>query len=270
MSAKEFDRFFLIGAARSGTSSLCYYLGQHSRLFVPAVKEPRYYAYSPDRPQFTGPGDDASVNERSIVDAGKYEELYGSAGDQLKGDGSTVYLYWKGTAERIHAAHPDARIIAILRDPAERAFSMYLHKRKQGAEELEFSAALDAEEERIREGWSPAWHYQQMGFYGQQLQAYLDVFPREQIQVLYFEDMKKDSGAVVNAICAFLGVTPEKLPDTGKVINQSHTASFLKRLFGKRPPKLGDRDRGRLNELYRPDVELLRSLDVAGPPPWKI
>src|SRR6266508_1178917 len=109
---------------------------------------------------------------------------------------------------------PDVRLIAILRDPAERAYSSYLHMVRDGREPLSsFDEALKEEDARVAAEWEPLWHYTRLGFYHTQLQRYYDQFPREQIAVCLYDDFEADPTRVVQGIFSFLGVDPSFVPD---------------------------------------------------------
>ena len=95
---------------------------------------------------------------------------------------SPLYLYQQCSPGAIRKLIPNAKLIAILRDPAERAYSHFCHNRRDGHEPLaDFAAALDAEEKRIAKGWWSKYHYRNHGYYARQLRRYLEFFPREQI-----------------------------------------------------------------------------------------
>lgn len=285
--------FFILGAAKSGTTSLYSYLRQHPDVFMPDVKEPRYMAYADDPPPMNGPGDEDS-NDEAVFTREAYEALFTPAGDEAAvGEASPNYLYSEPAPSRIHRMAPDAQLFAILRNPVERAYSHYLHLLRSGREPLDsFAAALDAEPRRRNEGWEWSWHYQAMGFYGQQLQRYLDQFPREQITIYLFEDFTDAPLEVTTDIFRRLGVNPTFEPDTTLrrrttgvprsnrfqqflynpdnplrrlsryVLPESVRDRWLTRLKNAnlRKPPLSDEVRARLVDTYREDVQTLQSL----------
>src|SRR5689334_11885254 len=162
--------FLLIGAAKAGTSSVFAYLGQHPDVFISPTKEPNFFALAGQDVHFAGPGD-SIVNRVSITRLDEYEALFKSAGKGMAvGEASTLYLYNPGTAEAIRRLIPDARVLAILRDPAERAYSSYLHMRRDGREPVaRFEDALAEEDARVHNHWEHLWHYSRLGFYYAQL-----------------------------------------------------------------------------------------------------
>ena len=204
--------FLIIGAAKAGTSSLYHYLRQHPDIFMPAMKEPKFFALEGERLDFQGP--DQGINRFSVTSLEAYEALFeGVRGHRAVGEASPIYLYSPAAPERMRRRIPGARLIAVLRDPAERAFSSYCHLVRDGLEPLSFAEGLDAEEWRIRERWSPLYYYMDKGRYATQLARYYALFPREQLRIYLHEDLDADSLAVVRDACAFLGVdegfTPE-------------------------------------------------------------
>ena len=206
--------FLLVGAAKAGTSSVFAYLGQHPDVFVSPVKEPNYFALAGNTVDYAGPGD-FIVNRATITEEHRYRALFRGAADaKALGEASTLYLYAPGAAAAIRRDVPDAKIIAILRDPAERAYSSFLHLVRDGRETTEsFEEALDLEESRIGKHWEHLWHYTRLGLYHAQLQRYYAVFPRDQIGVWLYDDLEDDPGRVLREVFAFLGVDPTFMPD---------------------------------------------------------
>ncbi len=207
-------QFLVIGAARSGTTALYQHLVEHPRLFLTEPKEPHYFALTGTTPAFTGPGDRQTINRLAVTDPGAYRALYRSARpDQVRGEASVSTLYYPEAVTRVREEVPDARLVAVLRDPVERAFSAYGFMRTRGWEpSATFEGALADERRRIAAGWHHIWHYTAMSRYGEQIRHVLDVFPRDQVLVLRHEDMVDDVAGVLRRVHAFLGV-PE-LPPT--------------------------------------------------------
>jgi len=209
--------FLIIGAAKAGTTSLYHYLRQHPSIFMPAVKEPRFFAYLDDPPTMEGPGD-AESNEAAgaVYTPDAYRALFADAEDgQAVGEASVNYLYSETAPRRIAEHLPDAHLFAVLRNPIERAYSHYLHLLRSGREPLrDFEAALEAEEERRKKGWEWSWHYTRMGFYHEQLTRYLDYVDRDQLTVYLFDDFTADNLAVTQDIFRTLGVDDSFVPET--------------------------------------------------------
>jgi len=209
--------FLIIGAAKSGTTSLYHYLRQHPAVFMPEVKEPRFFAYAENPPAMKGPGD-VRTNETAgaVYTLADYRQLFaGATTETAIGEASPNYLYSE-TAPRLIREHiPNVQLIAVLRNPIDRAYSHFLHLVRSGREPLrDFGAALDAEAERIASGWEWSWHYKQMGFYHTQLTRYLEYFDRDQLTVYLFEDFKADPIDLTQDIFRVLGVDDAFVPDT--------------------------------------------------------
>ncbi|MFO8099854.1 MAG: sulfotransferase [Salinibacter sp.] len=207
--------FLLIGTAKAGTTSLYHYLRQHPDVYMPAVKEPRFFAYADAPPAMVGPGDrEANEDSGAVYTLDAYRALFDGVTDEpAVGEASVNYLYSETAPRRIHQHVPNAHLIAILRNPIERAYSHYLHLLRAGREPLrDFEAALAAEPERRRKGWEWSWHYTNMGFYHAQLVRYLEYFDRDQLSVYLFEDFTEDNRAVVQDIYRGLGVDPTFAP----------------------------------------------------------
>jgi hypothetical protein len=203
-------QFLIIGAARSGTTALFQYLAENPRLFLTEPKEPHYFALAGTTPAFTGPGDRQTINRLAVPDRDAYLRLYRDARpDQVRGEASVSTMYFPGAVTRVREMAPDARLVCMLRDPVDRAFSAYGFMRTRGWEPCAtFEEALADEPRRIAEGWHHIWHYTGMSRYGEQLAHVLDVFPREQLLVLRHEDMTADPDAVLARVYAHLGVPP--------------------------------------------------------------
>ena len=204
--------FFVVGAAKAGTTAVYHWLRAHPGVFLPAVKEPGYFAYSGRQaaPK-EGPYDPEYVRQIT-VDPRSYASLYEAAGSQLTGDVSPVYLLDENAAARIAAVRPDARIIVILRNPVDRAFSQFLHHVRDSLETcLTLEDALEKENIRMRDGWSWGHGYATHGHYAAQVDRYLAVFPREQILFLEYRDLQIAPGACWQRVCAHLGLEHSQL-----------------------------------------------------------
>lgn len=205
--------FLVIGAARSGSTTLHDCLRQHPEVYVSPVKEPHFFSYEGDPLPSPGPAPPPRDWVRTIDD---YAELFaGMKPGMAAGEASVSYLYRPATAERIFGRLPDVRLIAILRNPVERAYSAFSYLRERGSEpHSAFSAALEAENARVRDNWAHIWHYKRMGFYGEQLARYFGRFDREQIHVLTLDDFADDPAREMAAVYAHVGVDRSFVPNT--------------------------------------------------------
>lgn len=215
--------FLVLGTARSGTTSIHRYLRQHPEVCVSQWKETDFFAFRGQDVDFSGPGDPDSINKTAVTTIDGYRDQFAHwTGEPAVGESSPNYLYIPGTAERIGATVPDAKMIVTLRQPAERAYSDFVNMVKLGFETTgAFEEALASEDERIQAGWGPYYHYAAKGFYGEQLNRYLDQFDPDQLHVLRFTDLQENPANAMKEIYEFLGVDASFNPDTDVTHNAS-------------------------------------------------
>lgn len=209
--------FLVLGTAKAGTASLFRYLRSHPQVFMSRFKEPRFFAFQDEVMAVAGPSDER-LQQESFTHLEDYQALFeGVSGELATGESSCVYLYSPSAPACIKRWIPEAKLIAILRHPVDRAWSAFQAHRQQEIEPLEdFEEAVRAEPRRIQDGWSFVWHYMQRGFYAAQLQRYFDLFDSEQIRVFLYEDWARDNALVLREIFAFLGCDPSFVPDLGQ------------------------------------------------------
>ena len=203
--------FFIVGAPKAGTSALHRALSRHPQLYLSPVKEPKFFLSPGVRPPVhTGPGDAHSAREW-IWRRREYESLFDPAPPgNLRGESTALYLYHRPALRRIAEAVPKAKLVAILRDPVDRAYSNWMHLWSDGLEPLaDFLEACQAEDRRIRAGWAPFWHYSGLSRYGGQLVHLLTLFPEDQIRIFRYRDLVHAPRRTLNLICAFLEVEPD-------------------------------------------------------------
>jgi hypothetical protein len=201
--------FLVVGAPKAGSTAVHQALVQHPRLFLSNPKEPKYFLtgdQKPERRTQRGPGDAHSAQEW-IWERDRYERLFDAApGDTLRGESTPFYLWDKAAHRRIYDAVPHAKLIAIIRDPVDRAYSNWTHLRSDGLEpEADFLAACRLEPKRVAAGYAPFWRYLELGRYGEQLEHLFSVFPREQVHVLRYKELIDQPQATLDAIFGFLG-----------------------------------------------------------------
>ena len=199
--------FLIAGVPKAGTTALHAALVRHPGLFLPSVKEPKFFL-SDGRPPTTGGPGDVQTYQEHVWRQADYEALFdpAPAGARL-GEATPFYLYDHEAHDRIAKLLPDSRLILLLRDPVDRAHSNWTHLWNAGLEpEADFLAACHAERERKAAGWAAFWHYVSLGRYGEQLQHLFQVFPRDQVLLLRYRDLKDAPAATLDRVCAFLGV----------------------------------------------------------------
>jgi hypothetical protein len=213
--------FFIVGHAKSGTTALYEMLRAHPDIFMPAVKEPQYFARNP------APASGRASGRERFEQTGKHAETLeqylslfaAAAAGQRVGEASTFYLWSPTAAARIAAAQPQARIIAILREPAAFLHSLHLQMLQNNAEsERDLRRALALEDAR-REGreippnafWPAALIYSDRVRYVEQLQRYEALFGSDRMLVLIYDDFRADNAATLGRVLRFLDVPDRAL-----------------------------------------------------------
>lgn len=184
--------FLVIGAAKAGTTSLRRYLGQHPQIFVTDRGEPSFFAHEGEALNYTGPGD-AEWNDAFTTNMEDYGGLFeGAESFPAVVDISPRYLYFERAPDRIFHHVPNAKVVAVLRHPVDRAYSHYLMNRGRDCEPAATLAeAIQLSDQRKKEGWGWDWRYVEAGLYAQQLERYYDRFDASQIKVFAYEDFAK-------------------------------------------------------------------------------
>lgn len=212
--------FFIAGAAKSGTTSLFTYVNLHPDVYMSEIKEPHYFCHDDFPTRFTGPGDEG-FSENRLRTEEAYLKLFEPGQNALiRGEGSVYYIYFPDVAQRLMEFNPDSKVVLVLRNPIERAFSAYMHTVRDGRETLSFEEALKAESSRREQGYQPLWWYRELGLYTRQVERYQQVFPKDQLKIFLFEDLK-DTSAVVADTLSFLGVDAKIPIDTSVKQNES-------------------------------------------------
>jgi Sulfotransferase family len=239
---KIIPNFFIVGAARSGTTSLDRYLSQHPQIYIAPRKEVNFFAAT-HFPR-TGPGDER-VNRGVIKDYDQYAQLFtGIKGEKAIGESSVFYLCYPDVAERIAQAVPYAKIIMVLREPVDRAYSAYMYLVRDGRELSGFVEGLSLEEERIQKGYEPMWWYKELGMYYKQVKGYFDVFGRQQVKVLLYDELFANPKQVLRDVFSFLEVKEDVVINTSVHYNvggvpKSRVLYTLLDKFIRKPNTLG-------------------------------
>jgi hypothetical protein len=230
--------FLVIGAPKAGSTALHDALAAHPQLYASPVKEPKFFLTDgtrPPRAQHRGPGDAHSSREW-IWRAADYERLFRSAPEGTLGFESTPFYLWsRDSHRRIAAALPQAKLIAVVRDAVDRAFSNWTHLRADGLEpEADFRRACQLEPERAAAGWAPFWRYLELGRYGEQLQHLFRYVPPSRVKVVRYRRLIDEPRETLDDICVFLGVDTgvlAGLPDSnlGRWSHDTPTNSVLRR-----------------------------------------
>ncbi len=297
--------FFIVGSAKSGTTSIYNYLKQHPDIFMSPIKETHHFSTDIDSSKFRL---DYAANLNINIDAwlegdqkkeifhafvktqNKYEKLFKHAEKQTAvGEVTNSYLYSTEAAKNIATRFPDGKIIMILRNPVERAFSHFLMDLKSGLENESFINAFKKDVAKPVKGWGISNVYFEIGMYYEQVKRYLDTFPKEQIKIILYDDYRRDARITLKEICNFLSVDSSfrfefskehnkaMIPRTKVVslmMRQKGFKNIVKELFpkswkkaiskifftDKNLPKLTIEDRKYLIKLYTEDIQKLSQL----------
>ncbi len=285
--------FFILGAGRSGTTSLYQLLAQHPEIFMSPNKEPTFFC------DFFG-----------MKNPWEYLQLFrGHTREPVVGECSHAYLSCPTSAEMLKAYVPQARFVVVLRNPADRAYSLYCWMTAAGNEWLHpFERALAAEDRRAEDRRfyrkNPQYFYNYLyfrsGLYGRQVRRYARLFPRERFLFVRFEELQQDIRSVLQRVCNFIDVDPDFEPGDTSPANRSHDVRsarlqfFLRRrlepllvklrlgkarrvidraaqwnVLESKPAPLSPDTRQQLIELYRNDLELLESLTGLDTSTWR-
>jgi len=202
------QHFFILGAAKCGTSSLYHYLNQHSEIYLPDVKEPLFF-------------------EKEFNRGAEYywnTNFSSWNGEKMVGEARHRNLYLPYVPERIASTFPNARLLVVVRNPVDRAFSHYNHRRVRGLEKSTFEEAIQLDMERIERGEfihaedeirlyiqnlrpdGSSFHSTiiDSGYYAEQVKRYLKFFDRKQLLIVFLDDLKKDPKRCYFEILRFL------------------------------------------------------------------
>jgi len=204
--------FLIVGAGKSGTTSLYYYLKQHPAIYMSPLKEPHYLICdSLVKPHLSSGAH--KYNTPIVKDFEEYKDIFSGAKDESQiGEASTGYLYYyKDAIPQIKRVLGNIKIIIILRNPIDRAYSHYLHHIRDGSEQLSFEEALQVENERKKSNWAWTFFYKEVGMYYEQVKAYLSNF--ENVKIFLFDELNKDAPTLVKNIYSFLEVDNSFTPN---------------------------------------------------------
>lgn len=231
MESKRF--VIIIGAGKSGTTTLARWLGARSDMVLGYRKEPRFFTDF-DQVPWTGPGA-ARFAETMISDEAEYLAAFDGP-KQAKWciDASTDYLWCPVSCERIAewSRRFEVKLIAILRDPADRAFSQYQHTIRDHLETGTLEAALDAEETRYQSSWHPVFYHIRRSCYADEISRYAAAFG-DSLMVMDYSDLSAPE-ACLERIAAFLGVPIENTAgDVRHNVSYSYRSQWLAKLLRK-------------------------------------
>lgn len=299
-------QFFITGTVKGGTTALYNYLLEHPDIYMSPVKEPHFFCTDIDPVNFReqykkmiqvdveeflkGEVKEKWVNTAFIRDEKVYRRLFANAKiSQVRGESSTSYLISTEAAQNIYKLIPEAKIIIMLRDPVERAYSHYLMNYRSGSVTSNFQMELERDIGAHPKGWGITRMFADHGFYYEPVKRYIDIFGHDQVMIILNEDLSDDTGDTVRAIYKFLGVDQDytagfhqrhnsaSIPTSGLsrfllrqnsliklaslvVPRQIRNAIYRNLLVTGNVPEISMQSRKYLNDLYRDDVQKLQQL----------
>ena len=226
--------FLVIGTQKGGTTALDAYLRNNSNIQMAKTKEVHFF--------------DTESNFEGEVDYKLYHQNFESSQGKIRGESTPIYMYWHDSIKRIYEYNPEMKIIAILRNPTERAFSHWNMERDLGSDNVPFDIAIKTENERCRQAL-PLQHrvysYIDRGFYSEQIRRIWRFFPKEQTLFLKQEDLKNDLQVTLDSIATFLEITPF---DKVNKLN-IHSREYI--------DELNNKDRRFLDNIFFNDIKQL-------------
>lgn len=246
---KKIDRldFIIAGVQKGGTSALHYFFEQHPNITMAhseeahMVKHPHRHFFD-DEKRFANPPVDHDFLHRGI--RFKRDTL-------VTGSCTPIYTYWRPAMARIHEYHPGIKLIVLLRNPMDRAFSHWNMERDRKHEALGFMEAVAAEKERIQQALPlqpRATSYVDRGFYAEQMERVFRYFPREQVLVIKFDDFRSKWRETLDAAFRFIGVEPL----SGIENKEQNQIQYVRRMTPE--------ERRHLYAIYESDIARLETL----------
>lgn len=220
--------FLIIGAAKSGTTALTKFLQQHPQIHIP-YKEPDFFSGWNTRVKFNRLTKETAEIARHVGrccgSLEQYQSLFANSGNaRAIGEASVSYLLDEHAPAFMRQVLPDVRLIALLRQPAERAYSHFcMNRRMQTEPERDFIKALAEDPHRLRRNMMPSFSYLHAGHYPAQLARYRAVFPPEQMRIYLHEDWKHKPNEVWTDLMNFLAVDPSFTPDFSRTYGENRT-----------------------------------------------
>ena len=220
--------FLIVGAAKTGTTSLYHYLKQHPDIYMPSSIKETFFLSGITSEMFPGVGH--RYGKRMITELDEYLSLFKDVGSETAvGEACVAYLYFyqKSIPKIIEVLGEEVKIIICLRDPVDRAYSNYLHHVRDNLEDLPFSEAIKAESWRKEKGWWWGFEYLPVSYYYEQVKAYIDVFGRGKTLIILYEDLHQDSLEVMKNTFRFLKIDDSFTPDMSLKYNVSKNVARL-------------------------------------------
>ncbi|HNQ12125.1 MAG TPA: sulfotransferase [Bacteroidia bacterium] len=300
--------FFIVGAAKCGTTSLYHYLKKHPEVYLSPIKEPNHFCSDIDPEEFSQQYKDIEKRKRLdletytqgdmkrevwgyfVQDWNHYTKLFKNVkNEKAVGEISNTYLFSNVAAKNIKEKIPNAKIIAMLRNPADRIYSHYMANLRDGKTFLSFADEMEDDYRKPKKGWYVSHAYYEMGMYYEQVKRFYDQFPKEQIRIYIYDDFKVEQENIVRDMLSFLEVDANVKLDFSERHNQAavpknryfmyliSATGIKKNLFRIVPqtlkrklkstffksseiPKMTAEERQKIINIYRDDVLKLQDL----------
>lgn len=222
--------FIIVGAAKSGTTALYHYLKQHEKIFFSSVKEPWFFSFMGEKKRFKKPTKkgftEMPENNGLVFDKRDYFALFQKASaDQILGEASTSYLYTaedtiRNIKEIYGDKYSDVKIIIVLRDPVERAWSHYKMHVRDGSAALNFNESMNRDwiKSLLEKGCNIGYDYIGFSQYYSQVKMFMENFPKTKI--ILHEELDVSTENTVREIFSFLEVSVQKI-DVSSRLNVS-------------------------------------------------
>ncbi len=235
--------FLIIGAQKGGTTALFDYLGDYPDIALADEKELHFF--------------DDETHDWDAPDYGPYHAHFPLPDARPCGEATPIYCYWPNSLERIAAYNPAMKLILVLRDPVQRAWSGWRMEYARGTETHPFAWCIREGRQRLFDadpwGHHREFSYVERGFYGEQVERVYGLFPRDQILVLTSDGLRRDPATALDAVRVFLGLSPAPTP-APREIHVGQKVAY--------PSELTDEDVAWLRTLYAADN--LRLLELTG------
>ena len=282
--------FFIVGAPKSGTTSLYHYLNQHQDICMSLIKEPNYFSSEELNDQ------GLYYKAKVISKLESYHKIFIQEKDhQLLGEASVSYLFYQNVPLKIYKYNPTAKIIILLRNPIERAHSHYLMDYRLGHTKISLDAILN--DSSVKDHALLYQQYIELGFYYNQVKRYVDVFGHDNVCVMLYDQLKENNEELTNNIIRFLNVDLNhginfKNPynrsksSTNKIIQKLYSLTFIRKsvsflfpnsiisyinkiFFNNKENSLSTRLEDKLYNLYSEDILLLEKMLKIDLSSWK-
>ena len=233
--------FLIIGVQKGGTTALFDYLGDYADLALSREKELHFF--------------DDETQDWGSPDYGAYHARFDDSAGRPLGEATPIYSYWPGALERIASYNPAMKLILVLRDPVERAWSHWRMEYARGVEREGFARCIRQGRQRLFDaepwGFHREFSYVERGFYGEQVERILTLFPREQLLILTSAGLESDPAVALASVRTFLGLPPGQAPTPRRV----HVGQEM-----DYPSELTPEDVAYLRSIYAADGDRLAAL----------